>query len=422
MPKPSITFLLKEIKSDDIETVYIHVTNKAVEWAVAGFMEEANRLLEKLWSFGTPHSGHLWVPDQGFIVMWHLSGKRPGNVPFEDQDIAGISHTNYSGLFMVSTLQNHISAIPNHSIEAVGEYILAASKNLAIGMTDEEIAGAIAGYEAAMKGAEGYWFFEPATRGAILSARTGDIVKAEYFIRRWAESYFAYQSNYTLAYLMRDPATAAILLTGLIAPVWGLTKEGIDADFEAIAAALDARYAEGRGLVYGALSWHELLSKISRLAIEQGSNDFSEDVVGAGWLGAKPALGADIDAAEARLGVTLPQDYKAFLRASNGFAAISCTDVALAPVSEIKRYRDVDAWSVDLWSDGQEEPEWGEPFKNCIMIGGFKDEQELLLLPFPDGSWACWFFAHWVPGEHRYPSLRYYMEDRLQRLEEGFYA
>lgn len=421
MPKPSITTLLKEIKSEEIERAYINTIDKAVEWAVAGFIDEANMLLEKIWSFGTPHSGHLWVQDQGLIVMWHLSGKRPGSVPFEQQDIAAINHANYSGLFLASTLQNHIEHISSTSIESISDYLVAAANNLQVTKSEDEILREIADCETALLSEEGYYFFDPATRGAILCARMGDIEKAEHFIRVWGAGYRKYFVNYTLAYLMREPATAKILLTGILAPVFELTKESIKHDFEAIAAALDERYGKGRGLVYNDMPWKELLTNISRLAIEQQSTNFSNEAISNGWLGYTPAHTEDIARAEARLGITLPEDYKQFLLTSNGFNAISRTGVTLAPVSAIQRYIDVDPDNVELWNEGRDEPGWGEPFKNSIIIGGFEDEQQLLLLPMPDGSWACWFFAFWVPGEHAYPSLRYYMEENLQQLEERFY-
>jgi hypothetical protein len=59
MAKPSTKGLLKQISSDDIERIYMHISNKAVEWAIAGFIDEANYLLEKLWAFNIPHSVHM---------------------------------------------------------------------------------------------------------------------------------------------------------------------------------------------------------------------------------------------------------------------------------------------------------------------------------------------------------------------------
>lgn len=424
MPKPSANSLIKEIKSEEIERVYINVTNKAVEWAVAGFIDEANLLLEKLWSFGTPHSGHLWVPDQGLLVMWQLSGKRPKQIPFAEQDIAAIEKLNFNGLFINGLLQSHLHTFTDVSLGLVTDVLLTAEKHLDIEKADDAIKAEINGYEKSLAaGAVGYDYFHSATCGAILAARLGDTAKAVQFILKWGEGYSENWSNYTLAYLMRDTATAKLLLTGILAPVFKLTKAICNKDYETIAAALDDRYSAGRGLAYGSLSWKQLLKRISELAIAQKSYDFSQQAITTKWLGESAATKRDIKAAEKRLGVCLPDDYRDFLLASNGFASISITDTTLAAVSDIKRYDEYSPDSVAGWSDAMADidPAYGVPFKNSIIIGGMIEEQELLLVPFEDGTWQCWFLANWVPGENKYPSLRYYMEERLQRLEDGFY-
>jgi hypothetical protein len=54
------------------------------------------------------------------------------------------------------------------------------------------------------------------------------------------------------------------------------------------------------------------------------------------------------------------------------------------------------------------------------MIGGYNEEQQLLLVP-PGGNdkdWQCWFFANWMPGVQPYPNLRFYFEYELQRQED----
>jgi hypothetical protein len=35
---------------------------------------------------------------------------------------------------------------------------------------------------------------------------------------------------------------------------------------------------------------------------------------------------------------------------------------------------------------------------------------------FPDGEWEAWFFAHWIPGAHRYRSFW----DLMQAERQGF--
>src|SRR5436190_17677697 len=81
--KRGIGSLLKEIQSEQaIETIYIRISEKAGEWMVAGFIEEANKLLEGLWSYHIPHSADLWLSDEGFQVIWSVSGIQPPTIPF----------------------------------------------------------------------------------------------------------------------------------------------------------------------------------------------------------------------------------------------------------------------------------------------------------------------------------------------------
>jgi hypothetical protein len=115
MAKPSTKGLLKEILSDDIEWVYVHISNKAIEWAIAGFIDEANNLLEQLWKFKIPHSGHLWLPDEGLQVLWMVSNKKPANIPFEFKDINLIEQENWSRVFYPCGDENSRSTILNNS-------------------------------------------------------------------------------------------------------------------------------------------------------------------------------------------------------------------------------------------------------------------------------------------------------------------
>jgi hypothetical protein len=95
MTKPSIKKLLNEILSDDLEQVYVQITNKAVEWVAAGFLEEANNLLEQLWSFNISHSKNVWLQDEALQIIWELSGKQPKNIPFTFKLTSEIEEENW---------------------------------------------------------------------------------------------------------------------------------------------------------------------------------------------------------------------------------------------------------------------------------------------------------------------------------------
>ncbi len=49
---------------------------------------------------------------------------------------------------------------------------------------------------------------------------------------------------------MRDLSTARILLTGILAPIFELTKEKCEIDLQTISIALDDRMSKGLSLVY----------------------------------------------------------------------------------------------------------------------------------------------------------------------------
>ena len=94
MSKLTTKGLLKTIQSEDTERVYISIYEKAIKWAIAGFMAEANNLLENLWSYKLPHARDLWVPDEGLQVMWEVTKTKPSNIPFTFNDITAIENEN----------------------------------------------------------------------------------------------------------------------------------------------------------------------------------------------------------------------------------------------------------------------------------------------------------------------------------------
>ncbi|HEY1869582.1 MAG TPA: hypothetical protein VGG71_00920, partial [Chitinophagaceae bacterium] len=111
MAKQSTKGLLKEILSDDIEWVYVHITNKAIEWTIAGFIDEAINLLEQLWKFNIPHSKNLWLPDEGLQMIWDVANRKLKNVPFEFKDLTGIDASSWSRNFYMCGDQESIKRV-----------------------------------------------------------------------------------------------------------------------------------------------------------------------------------------------------------------------------------------------------------------------------------------------------------------------
>jgi hypothetical protein len=426
MAKPSTKGLLKQISSDDIERIYMHISNKAVEWAIAGFIDEANYLLEKLWAFNIPHSGHLWLPDEGLQVLWTLSDKRPVNIPFYFKDISKIEQENWSRVFYPCGDEESRESILSKPFTQLNDNEL-FFKAINSGYDNSEKAEDIL---AALKkiikteNAVGYSYFHSTSCGALLAARNNLKDEAEYFIKVWGEGYLKYWNNYMLAYLMRDRKCAAYLLNGILAPVFKLTQEIIQSETKEIIDVLSNRMFSGRTLVYKKLSWKQLLNNISKVSIKQKTIDFTETILKNKSLRKTPATYEEINEAEKRLNLVLPDDYKKFLLVSNGFECFSYTGVTLASVDKIDFLVKVDEQLVDIWADSMDELDttFGDKLRSSIIIAGLEEEQQLLLIPLQNDSWECWHFSSWRPGEVVYESFRFYMEGELQSLEDELHV
>ncbi|HEY1872536.1 MAG TPA: SMI1/KNR4 family protein, partial [Chitinophagaceae bacterium] len=260
--------------------------------------------------------------------------------------------------------------------------------------------------------------------GIFLAAKYNQSDYVRYFIKVWGEGYLKYWNNYILAEAMRNRESAKYLIKGDLASVFKLSHELIERESKEIIETLSKRINAGRALVYKQLSWKQLLDRISKLAIEQSTIDFSDEILRAKTLGRTPATTAEIKATEQRLKVSFPDDYKKFLLASNGFENFSYTGVTLSFIDKVDFLVNVDEQLVDIWADSMDDvvDGFGDKLKSSIVIGGLEEEQQLLLIPLPNKKWEYWHFSSWNPGEVVYESFRFYVEDELQRLEDNFYA
>jgi cell wall assembly regulator SMI1 len=198
-----------------------------------------------------------------------------------------------------------------------------------------------------------------------------------------------------------------------------VTPEECQTYLRDLQAVVEARIQRRRALVYGTWSWERLLKAASKQAILAEADSYSSAERKSRWLGRAPAAEEAIAAAERRLDVMLPPDYRAFLATSNGFSALSSTAPALLPVEEIDYLRAiVDAEMLDSLKTypGDDMP---TVMDTCIQVSE-RDVAELVFLIPPQRvgePWQTWFFAHWVPGEVRYPSFRHYLEQVFQDLQ-----
>lgn len=161
----------------------------------------------------------------------------------------------------------------------------------------------------------------------------------------------------------------------------------------------------------------EILKQISVQSILLGDEDFTELELTSKWLGKAPAPVEAITAAENRLGISFPDDYKKFLRICNGFSSPSnATEPFFDPVERIDYLRNLDPELIVIWSEHEELQDIAQQLKESIRIG---DSEQLFLLIPPSvdrNSWKYWKFASWIPGEEEFKSLHDYFQQVLAFL------
>lgn len=417
MRQTKISNLLKEIQSGELEWAYCRVTDKAVEWTICGFVDEGIKLLEVLWSFGIEHSRNVWLSDEGLQIMWMVVGKQPSKIPFAFKNAEEIENENWYRTFYPVWSEDYMKGVNDKPIEHLEGHELYVRAILEVynkTLSNEKV---LSLFDKCIESGQ-----EHASKPAFyLAAKRGLKKEAEKYLDTFGRHYLKHYTSYTLAELMRDREFAAILLNGVLASVFEVTKERCETEAQQIKEALELRLSQGRSLVYGNLSWQQLLKEMSKAAIEQNTYEFGEEQVEEKWLGHSSASDEQIKGVENRLGITLPDDYKQFLKQSNGFDCLSNIDVTVMPVERIDYLKALDKELVDIWTSEPDREEFNRQFSSSILIGGYQEEQQLLLVPIADGDWECWFFAAWSPGETKYPSFRFYMEEVLTRLKEGFF-
>ena len=174
-------------------------------------------------------------------------------------------------------------------------------------------------------------------------------------------------------------------------------------------------------------TWNDMLLG----AVEPGrpdtwSDDLTPAIVESGWLGSPPATEEQVAALEARLGATLPPSYRSFLLTSNGFLQPTVLVPRLLRTDEVDWFRSthqdvIDAWGLGIRIGGAaaEDPRSFEHFlPTALQVSAIEaaGTAVYLLNPkvvSPDGEWEAFYFAHWIPGVHRYPSFSALMEEEM---------
>jgi len=94
-----IELALKEIQQADTNELSNLLIGIATEWATAGYLDQANKLLENAWSYQLANSKDYYYSFQSFQVLWKISGREPKNIPFELGTVEQIEQYNWEDLF-----------------------------------------------------------------------------------------------------------------------------------------------------------------------------------------------------------------------------------------------------------------------------------------------------------------------------------
>lgn len=119
------------------------------------------------------------------------------------------------------------------------------------------------------------------------------------------------------------------------------------------------------------------------------------------------------------MGIKLPNDYIEMITIANGFPTCSnSVEPSFQKVQEIDYYRNYEYNVIDTWKELGELDEVINELEIAIMIAGFEEEQQFLIIPpkSENEKWKYWKFALWIPGEEEYQQLNDYFEGVIRFL------
>lgn len=134
-----------------------------------------------------------------------------------------------------------------------------------------------------------------------------------------------------------------------------------------------------------------------------------------------PANDDEISTLETRLNINLPEDYKSFLKTTNGMNSPIETEPSFLDTMKVAFLKDVEADLIEIWRETGN-TSVADALHRSILVGGLDEEQMFLLIPPNEflKHWQYWKFANWIPGEEAYEDLVDYFQNVIMCLEESF--
>lgn len=434
--------VFRTIKSGKEKEWYKAITDAALYMATGGFLKEANQLLQCLWQYKLDHDRTTWMADNAFKVLWYAAGEKPDFIPFEINEIDSIelefrryctiadSLTSddfsllLSGLNLPKPIPVEIT-LPSQSSRPTA---YAAVKNGIMPTAEMELECLSRLEKELDTETANYEFCNFNSLAAELAAKNNMVDVAIKFAKLWANNYHQHYLGYSFAKMATNRHVAPLLLKGIIADDLKLSQKKCYLFVQEAITAIGERMSKGKTLVYGELTWKEIIRKLSTLSINNDPELFDEKQKKENWIGLAPATKKEIDTTEKRLKVKLPDDYKEFLLVSNGLpkfpiinpSLVTISDVDLLKTKYINTFGDDNIFSIIKEYGDKEKETIAEYVERAIAISKIPDEQEIWLIPptEEDTDWQTWYFASWAAGEDRFTSFRNFIEEQIQRLEE----
>ncbi len=425
--------VIRRIKTEYQKNHWIYsATEAALYLAIGGFIEEANKLLNEIWKHRLPYDRTTWLPDNAFEILWHASGKRPENVPFEKMNIdkLEIAHRDYLANPII--YQQYVGLDFETLDPSIKGFAFSVLKDGKFPDKESELKGLkfILSYLESESSQRNYHINQSYALASELAARNGITDVAIDLTKKWANSISKENSQINVALIGSNRHLSNLLVRGVIAEELGLNKEIANSFVNDAVVTIQNRINNGPSLIFGELNWTELLKKLSILSLEKEPTLFNDGQKEIHWIGIKPANIDDIKKKEIQLDLTLPEEYKSFLLSSNGLPIFSIIQPRLSQIEEIgslkelyfKVYGDYEIFEIVKTYPGQDGEDFDILVESAICISDPGEESEVWLIPPHTDitDWECWEFSASNPGEHRYKNFRFYIENKIQFFEDYY--